>query len=201
MPETLTYFASPTVRERTMRTVYWTFADKCLLSDVSAFLQSFTFEILCNNLPVLREAASQIGYGGTPIYGIVGHVPVRDDRQFAFRGEYTTRLEQRSLERDPNGSRRNPLCRNPFFAEGPFAVTLTAGCGHDERFTLLRFEVEGDGTLNAPIGAVARVFYRRSGQKYGMVCYRFADGTLLPIGAEERWIPSSEWRLEEEQAI
>lgn len=51
-----------------------------------------------------------------------------------------------------------------------------------------------------PVGALARVLYVKvDDPQIGMVCYRFSDGSLIPIGQQTQWIPTDKWRFERDQ--
>jgi hypothetical protein len=59
-----------------------------------------------------------------------------------------------------------------------------------------KMSASGFGSLPGPISRV--VYLRRDDSAFGMVCYKFPDGVLVPIDSASPWTPTDDWRLQEE---
>jgi hypothetical protein len=58
----------------------------------------------------------------------------------------------------------------------------------------------------APEGATHRVLYTmKDNPSQGMVCYRMADGALIPLGLpavlRKPWVPDERWEFNRESAV
>ena len=59
-------------------------------------------------------------------------------------------------------------------------------------------------TWVAPDGTVAKVLYLQRVPElagWGMLCWKLADGTLIPHGKTEPWVPGPEWVLDRDEPV